>query len=142
MIDSYKESFKKIESNSLQLKKTTIGIFHLIQELSIVNIRWEKYQFDSNDTSHPNAFADSIVHSAADRLSTVLMSLNYLGNLANSSDSNEVVMEEMHQQLFQHLWTQYDDEGYSKRIEDYVNRLEVNNLGNHFLFLLSIMEKQ
>ena len=132
-MNSYKESFKKILSNSLQLKRTTIGTFHLIQELSIINMRWEKYQFDSNDSRHPTAFADSIVNDAAERLNTVLKSLNDLGNVANFSDFNEVVMEEMHQSLFQHLWTQYDDEGYSKRIEDYVNRLEVNNLGNHFL---------
>lgn len=96
-------------------------------------MRWKKYQFDSNESSHPTVFADSIVYGAADRLSTVLTSLNGLGNVANFSDFNEVVMEVMHQSLFQHLWTHYDDEGYSKRIEDYVNRLEVNNLGIHFL---------
>jgi ubiquinone/menaquinone biosynthesis C-methylase UbiE len=132
-MNTYKKSFKKIESYSLELRKTTIGIFHLIQELSFINMRWEKYQFNSNDTRLPTTVANSIVRDATERLGAVLMSLNELGNLNDFGDLNGIKMEEMHQSLFQHLWTQYDKEGYSKRILDYVNRLEINNLGREFL---------
>ena len=46
---TYKESFKLIEDQSTELKKTSIGIFHLIQELSMVNMVWEKFQFSITD---------------------------------------------------------------------------------------------
>jgi len=130
---TYKESFKKIKDESNELKKTSIGIFHLIQELSIINMIWEKFQFDSNDDRQPSIVANSIVHAAAARLNAINASLNNYGNPISLQSKSYQVMEEMHQNLFEHLWTEYDHEGYSVRIQDYVNRLQVNELDKEFL---------
>jgi|694.fasta_scaffold115467_3 ubiquinone/menaquinone biosynthesis C-methylase UbiE len=129
---TYQESFKVIEGQSGELKKTSIGTFHLIQELAMVNMVWEKYQFSFNDDRQPNMVANLIVHDAVIKLKGILNSLNSYGYEIHSVSSDQI-MEEMHQSLFEHLWTEYDEEGYSTRIQDYVNRLEVNNLGTEFL---------
>jgi ubiquinone/menaquinone biosynthesis C-methylase UbiE len=130
---TYQESFKLIESQSGKLKKTSIGTFYLIQELAMVNMVWEKYQFSYDDDRQPNMVADLIVHDVAIKLEGILNSLNSYGYLINSVPDDRI-MEEMHQSLFEHLWSEYDEEGYSTRIRDYVNRLEVNQLGKEFLY--------
>ena len=73
---TYKESFKLIEGQSSELKKTCIGTFHLIQELLIVNMIWEKFQFSIGDDREPAVVANSIVHDAAVRLNAIRINLN------------------------------------------------------------------
>jgi ubiquinone/menaquinone biosynthesis C-methylase UbiE len=137
---TYKESFKLIEDQSTELKKTSIGIFHLIQELSMVNMVWEKFQFSITDDREPVMVANQTVHDAAVRLNAIRINLNTYGDLTNHGAKSNEIMEEMHQSLFEHLWTEYDEEGYSIRIQDYINRLEVNKLGKEFLYDKNVLD--
>ena len=72
---TYQESFKLIESQSGKLKKTSIGTFYLIQELAMVNMVWEKYQFSYDDDRQPNMVANLIVHDVAIKLEGILPDL-------------------------------------------------------------------
>ena len=132
VIPKYFDSFELIRSQQIELKKSSIGTFHLVQELALLNLYWENYQFDFVDPRNPNLVADLLVYQASQRLLSIRTDLLKFGVMSNSNTSNVGNMESMHQNLFEHLWTQYDDEAYSIRIQEYIDRLLVNKLNSNF----------
>ena len=112
--------------------QSSVGLYNLILELSVLNLRWENYQFNSKNIRDPFEVADELVSDTLSRLKMV-NDLVKFSNSAQLESRAKKDLESNHQEIFQHLWIQFDTNDYEKRIQDYVNRLEVNQLGKDFM---------
>ena len=129
---SYIKDLEECRLLSLSLLQSSVGLYNLILELSVLNLRWENYQFNSKDIRDPFEVADELVSDTLSRLK-IVSDLVKFSNSAQLESRTKKDLESNHQEIFQHLWIQFDTHDYEKRIQDYVNRLEVNQLGKDFM---------
>lgn len=102
-----------------------------IAALALMNMRWELCHSDMNLTEHPYSIASRLVGEARN----AIVAWDEIGFAESENVSFDSLrkerMEDMHQDLFQRLWTLYDIEEYKKdRIARYEHRIDINGIGN------------
>ena len=104
-----------------------------ISALITLNMRYEHIMVDRNLKKHPYEIVSSLVHDTF----IMLNAWNESSFIANGSDNffetKKEHLEEKHKHLFQNLWTNFSLEEYKKRIERYVYRLNINELGKGWI---------
>lgn len=96
-----------------------------------MNMRWERYHNDHDLAEHPFAIAQRLVEDAFNAIRTWDEIAFAESPDASFESLRKEKMEDMHQDLFQHLWTLYDLEQYKKdRIARYEHRIDINGIEN------------
>jgi 2-polyprenyl-3-methyl-5-hydroxy-6-metoxy-1,4-benzoquinol methylase len=101
-----------------------------INALAAMNLQWWSSHCGSDLSSHPYTIAKRLV---AEALVTIKM-WDFLkwaeGEERSFLEPSRPAMENLHQDLFQRLWTQYDIEKFkTDRIPRYLHRIDINDLG-------------
>ena len=102
----------------------------LTTTLSTLVIAWEDYFVNAHDYDiHPYDKAEQLFGDVLSYLNIMIAQDRYLSDddLKLSSDFISKNMEDSHQDLFQELWTRFNEDDYRKRISDYTYRIKLNN---------------
>lgn len=124
--DSYRVPLAELEKACGELANSRLGRHIVTTEFAILILRWERYMLDPALDAHPFALANMLVEQASQSLSRRTEIVGYGSDDTMPCDRQE--MEQSHQVLFQSLWLNYDDQQYLERIEQYINRIAVNDL--------------
>lgn len=100
-----------------------------IAALAVMNLLYEKIQLDRDLPSSPLPMVESL---ALQALATIKNwdEIRYAeSDKISFEDDRQAAMEDMHHDLFQQLWTQFDIDAYkAERITRYETRIDINHL--------------
>ena len=128
---AYRNILKEIESTASCFTRSTYALNCLTTTLSTLVIAWEDYFVNAHDYDiHPYDKAEQLFGDVLSYLNIMIAQDRYLSDddLKLSSDFISKNMEDSHQDLFQELWTRFNEDDYRKRISDYTYRIKLNNL--------------
>ncbi|MEX2195771.1 MAG: class I SAM-dependent methyltransferase [Thermoleophilaceae bacterium] len=128
----YLRDLEALENLAYEIPNTHMGAMAKLTTLITLNMRWERVAFDRSLEEHPWRVAQRFIREAAIQLTAWRETL-FIETPGRSVASAPVPMEEGHRDLFQALWVNFSPEEYQGRIERFVRRLDINNLGDGFL---------
>lgn len=100
-----------------------------IAALSLMNMKWEALQVDRNLAEHPYTIAERLVTEAFNAIKSWDDIAFAEGEDKSFEARRKAGREDMHEELFQQLWTMYDVEAYkSDRIARYERRIDINGI--------------
>ncbi|HZH26068.1 MAG TPA: class I SAM-dependent methyltransferase [Azospirillaceae bacterium] len=103
-----------------------------VNAMVLLNMSYEKVMVDRNFSEHPYTYTRDLVRHINENLQAWNnIQFAEMAGAVSVAGAHEQ-MEEMHQDLFQTLWTKFSPEDYNDRIQRYVYRLELNGLGKEF----------
>jgi len=129
MKPSYLALLDALVGHCLSMPNTPMSAQVRVAALVALNLRYEKVQVERSLATHPYILVEGFVKDAIVSVQSFRDVLSFESdNLEFSSDRPEA-MEDMHQDLFQRLWTQYDIDLYkSDRIARYERRIDINDI--------------
>lgn len=139
MEKTYLETLSKLRARIQELPNSRFMAIGKIQTLITLNMRYEAIMLDRSLKSHPYVLVGEFLDDALKQIET-WASISFIEDDKSSVSVVESEMEEMHQDLFQHLWTQFDRDGYISRIERFEHRLAVNGLADGFLDGMDVVD--
>jgi len=128
----YLEKLAILKSISAEMPKTRMMSLAKINSFIALNMRYEKIMLDKNLPEHPYLLVDGLVDDAVRALHSWADIAFIESDDANLTDTRPDAIEDMHQALFQQLWTRFSAADYQDRIDRYLRRLDVNGLGREF----------
>jgi ubiquinone/menaquinone biosynthesis C-methylase UbiE len=139
--DDYRSRLEVMEKVMRENLTNSLSEWAVITTLVWLILRWELHLVDRNLSEHPYKLAAELINDCVD---------NYVKWLpvTFASDTSQwakkqtapTSIEVHHQNLFQALWTQFDHTEYLGRIDRYVKRLELNDLGTNFWAKKSVLD--
>lgn len=132
MQKTYLRKLARLAEIAATMPRTRMMAIAKINALVVLNMRYEKIQVDRSLHEHPYALVELFVDDAID----TLVGWKDVAFIESSDPSLDVTdhmpIEVMHNELFQRLWTQFDENDYLERISRYEHRLSVNGLDHTF----------
>ena len=99
-----------------------------VTAMALMNMRWERIMVDREFGEHPWPHAQRLTQQARAQLEAYAEASFIEGESAPLGQVSQE-MEERHHNLFQALWVNFSESDYEDRIERYVHRLRINNIG-------------
>ncbi len=125
--DEYRHPLAQLESDCAEVASHgPLARFIVVVEVAALILRWEIRMLDRDLPQHPFLVARQLIEEARSAVRTRYEVVVYGEQKTVGLESGE--MEAKHHQLFQALWVGYDDTQFLDRIQQYVKRIEVNNL--------------
>lgn len=129
----YIQILSQIVDECKSVKPTPMLARARISALSLMNLRWEQAQKDRNLATPPFELANAYAQQALATIRAWNACAFAEDETAKSFPEPTQKKEDLHQNLFQKLWTQYDINQYrSDRIERYRTRIRINGLADLF----------
>lgn len=128
MEKTYLPRLEELRTLSAELPRTRFMALARIEALIRMNMGWEGMQLNKALPEHPFKLATDLVERAIGDLEAARAIAFCDGGVDLDLDPREQSMEEEHHDLFQSLWTQFDEGQYRERIERYDDRLRFNAL--------------
>ncbi len=128
----YLEKLSELEALSASIKNTRMSAIAKMHAFIALNMRYEKLQINRNLSEHPYILVDRLVDDAIKDLKA-WQEISFIEEDDTDISVSSRSMEDMHNSLFQNLWTQFDLDGYKSRIKRFEHRLNVNNINGEVL---------
>lgn len=128
MEKTYLPGLEELKTLAAELPRTRFMALARIEALIRMNMGWEGLQLNKALPAHPFKMAQDLVERAIGDLQAARAIDFCDGGLDLDADPREQSMEAEHHDLFQSLWTQFDEVQYRDRIERYDDRLRFNEL--------------
>ena len=125
----YREKLAELQSIFESTPNTRLLAFHKVATLVVLNMRAENVSFTRDLPDHPYLLTrrnleDAITTMLAARETAFIEAADRGFAAAKPAE-----MEVKHQELFNEIWTEYQDQHMRAYVERYVHRLRVNELG-------------
>ncbi|WP_377806326.1 class I SAM-dependent methyltransferase (plasmid) [Azospirillum sp. A29] len=129
MPEKYLEILRSLVDLCARIPNTPMTAQARISALATMNLRYEAIQTNRNLSEHPYILTETFVVDAIRHIQAWSESL-YAESVDNGfPTARKGDMEEMHEDLFQKLWTQYDIDQYKQdRIARYERRIDINDI--------------
>jgi SAM-dependent methyltransferase len=128
----YLDDLEELKAFADTLADTRMMTIAKVTAMALMNMRWERIMVDREFAEHPWPHAQSLVRDAHAQLQAFSDASFIEGEfpaLGRPSDQ----MEERHRDLFQTLWVNFSEADYEDRIQRYVHRLRINEIGPELL---------
>ncbi|MEQ9491716.1 MAG: class I SAM-dependent methyltransferase [Alphaproteobacteria bacterium] len=130
---TYYPALDRLKAVCRDLPRTRMMATARLDALVILALEIEKLLVDPTVAEHPFPIAAAHIERAAEQIAA-WASVGFAdGGEEIPDDPYNDLMEEMHRDLFQLLWTQFNADEYKERISRYEKRLQDNDLSNGFL---------
>lgn len=139
--DIYRSRLEVMEKVMKENLTNPLSEWAAIVNLAWLILRWELHLIDRNLREHPFNLAAELIDACVDNYSNWLQ-VRFASSSTKQAEKRAAPasMEVHHQKLFQALWTQFDHSEYLDRINRYVTRLELNDLGTNFWADKSVLD--
>ncbi len=141
MEKTYLKDLNELKSFSLSIPNTPLMAIGKINSLVMLNMRYEsKIMINRKLQEHPYGLTARLIQDSLAYLKA-WHEISFIEN--NESDllvRFEKIKDEIHQKLFQELWTKFSHDDYEQRIQRYLHRLKINDLGENFLTGKSVID--
>lgn len=126
--DVYLTSLRDLGGKMAAVTNTPFAVFAKVVTLTTMNIRFEKMAFDKELREHPYQLTREIVDEAG-RMFDQMREMAFIEETsAEAIGGRSVDVVEKHQELWQELWSPYDDTELKQLIDVRGNRLDANGL--------------
>ena len=128
----YLDKLNKFQDKLNSTPNTKYSIYAKVNSLIIMNMDYEKIAFDSINSKHPYLLTKECIEKA-EQLFDSFLNVNFIEDdrsVQPPKKSADVV--EKHEELWQKVWTPYDDEELQELIDVRGNRLDKNDLIQYF----------
>lgn len=102
-----------------------LGRFFVTTEFARLILRWELEMIEPAPADHPFDAARALISAAYETLHACMPTAGF-GRPVAANSTRE--MEEKHHELFQALWVNFDEQDFADRVQQYKNRLRINDL--------------
>jgi ubiquinone/menaquinone biosynthesis C-methylase UbiE len=111
-----------------EIENNSFSAYARVRFFTEVYLRYEKIMIDRNLDTSPIQLVDNYIDSAFLSLKNWI-ECSYAGDQHGGFEDFRPDMEDMHEELFQDIWSTYDIETYKNdRIARYIERIRINDL--------------
>jgi ubiquinone/menaquinone biosynthesis C-methylase UbiE len=126
-LKTYLPELERLKALCDAIPNTPMQAMAKVGALVTVNMRYERVMVDRNLIEHPYDLVAGILRDAYAYVSAWRDS-GFAEEAGPPLAREPIAMEARHEDLFQQLWTRFNDREYEDRIARYVHRLRINGL--------------